>query len=67
LLFVHFFLLVRGLGGQARRLKVEGWASLGEKSVSLYTRVQRVKGLDVFRENLQRIILGKASQQGFVN
>jgi hypothetical protein len=30
-----------------------------EKSISPYTRVQRVKGLDVFCENLRRIILGE--------
>jgi hypothetical protein len=36
-----------------------------EKSVALYTRVQRVKVLDVFRENLRRIIFGIANQQGF--
>jgi hypothetical protein len=62
-----FFLLVCGLGGQARRLKAGrgGLLSRREKNISLYTRVQRVKGLDVFRENLRGIILGRADSQGF--
>jgi hypothetical protein len=55
-----FFLLVRGLGGQARRLKVVGGALSPEKSVSLYTRGRRVKVLDVFCGNLRGIIFGSA-------
>jgi hypothetical protein len=58
--------------GKASSMNWISWLSLCavvsiEKSISPYTRVQRVKGLDVFGKNSRGIIFGGASQQGFAN